>query len=202
MSLRIKASISPFEFLPAYRTSDDKTLNPFNLCGNTDAVTDTNTTTNITESTSGSDISGTLGSNSQESIFDTNLNTDSSSDTDVIINSGSDIFDDSESNDSAYVDSDLTTDTNADSDVESESNTQADTETGTTTTVPVGDFISVFANGAYEVQFIKAEMSTSFETSVYNDLRNLFKVSHLIRLDELIFEKCRIWHKMPSSTFF
>ena len=60
-----------------------------------------------------------------------------------------------------------------------ESSSETSTETnGTKQTEPIIDpegVITIFANGAYNAKFIRAETTDNFEKDVYNKVRELFK---------------------------
>ena len=81
-----------------------------------------------------------------------------------------DVADDAESeSEDEYSDSSSDiTDSDTDSDTESESESVE--------TIPDAEgTITIFANGAYTASFIKSDLATSFDTSVYNQIRDLFK---------------------------
>ena len=63
--------------------------------------------------------------------------------------------------------------------VGNESNSESDNETGgSKQTEPIIDpegVLTIFANGAYNVKFIRAENADSFEKDTYNKIRDLFK---------------------------
>ena len=52
---------------------------------------------------------------------------------------------------------------------------ESESESSSSDVTVDGSVLTVFANGAYQAEFIKAEMATSYETTVYNALRTLFK---------------------------
>ena len=83
----------------------------------------------------------------------------------------------SNSDDESEYDSDYGTDTDSESASEesSENASEDESESETESTIPDSeDTITVFANGAYTAKFIKADLATSFDNNVYNQIRDLF----------------------------
>ncbi len=66
--------------------------------------------------------------------------------------------------------SDTTLDGESDNDSDGESESTSESTNDATT-----DGITVFANGEYAANFIKSDFASSFDTNVYNQVRNLFK---------------------------
>ena len=122
-----------------------------------------------------STLTGTLGSES--------LPTSSFESSDIysdLENSlGSDSFTDSESASDIFNE----TETNSDSDdyTESESNVSSDVATNTDAETTVPDvtidesILTVFANGAYTVEFIRGDMASQLDINTYTEIRALFK---------------------------
>ena len=81
---------------------------------------------------------------------------------------------DESDSDSDTQNSESDTETTIDSESESGTDSESESATGETVTDTEGA-ITVFANGAYTASFIKSDLATSFDTSVYNQIRELFK---------------------------
>ena len=75
--------------------------------------------------------------------------------------------------DETFEDSDEATDEATDG--ETESATESESESETNNDAESTDGITVFANGDYAAYFIKSDLATSFDTNIYNQVRNLFK---------------------------
>ena len=87
-------------------------------------------------------------------------------------------FEDTNADVDSDSDSDYDTESDTESDSESASESASDSESESeseTTTPSTGDGITVFANGAYSANFIRADLATAFDTNIYNQVRDLFK---------------------------
>ena len=132
-----------------------------------ESTTDTSNGTNVTDTESNSDI------------FSDMINTESipsidGSDTDFVINTESvDTSYDTESDIQSAIGTDA--DTDADSDPATESATQGNTETSAPSVDVDDSVLTVFANGAYTAEFIRGDLASSFEKTIYTEIRTLFK---------------------------
>ena len=80
-------------------------------------------------------------------------------------------------------DSELNSDSDSDDEIETESKTESESESESESETKATDsditvdssVLTVFANGAYQADFIRADMASSYETTFYNSLRTLFK---------------------------
>ena len=111
----------------------------------------------------------------QTSITEEDAKKDSEEESESVLDSEE--KDTSSDTDSTF-DSEFDTDTNTEYDSESDSESASDSESESeseTTTPSTGDGITVFANGAYSANFIRADLATAFDTNIYNQVRDLFK---------------------------
>ena len=130
-----------------------------------------------TQPTNDDDKNDTESSAQSEDTSESGTDEDSDPSTDENTDLEDDTFGDSEGiEDSDFSETD-DPETNPHSDVIDEPESESETESESSSSdVTVDDSVlTVFANGAYQAEFIKAEMATSYETTVYNALRTLFK---------------------------
>ena len=134
----------------------------------TDIVIETDTTVSDSEIESDSELTTeTTATPSTENNFDTSTETitNSATESDSTINSES--IENTESNASSE------SETIAGSVPETENSATSET---TAPDVEIDDSIlTVFANGAYNAAFIRGDLASSFEKTIYNEIRTLFK---------------------------
>ena len=123
------------------------------------------------EPTNNNNKTDTESSTQSENASESEANQDSDFTTDENTDWEDGTFGDSEPID----DSDFTSTDDIESEFDSDIIDETESESSSSDVTIDTSVLTVFSNGAYQAEFIKAEMATSYETTLYNTLRTLFK---------------------------